>query len=123
MIHPKLRNVNPHNITHSLISRNLREWIVHSSNLTHYCHISLSYITNFVIDANHQRSQPTPSHCAMCQYMKCHLLILHLHLLLLMPHRLGSPSGVDHTNGGEGTMNSNSIVSHATLIFCITHPC
>ena len=49
---------------------------VRSSNLTPYCHISLPYITNFVINANHQRSQPTPSHCAMCQYVECHLLIL-----------------------------------------------
>ena len=29
-----------------------------------------------------------------------------------MPHRRGRPSGVDHTNGGERRMNSNSIVSH-----------
>jgi hypothetical protein len=36
---------------------------VYSSNLTPYCHISLPYITKFVINANHQRSQPTPSHC------------------------------------------------------------
>ena len=26
-IHPKLRNINPHNVTHSLISRNPRERI------------------------------------------------------------------------------------------------
>ena len=29
---------------------------------------------NFVINANHQRSQSTPSHYAMCQYVECHLL-------------------------------------------------
>ena len=33
-----------------------------------------------------------------------------------MPRRLGRPSGVDHTNGGERRMYSNSKVSHATLI-------
>ena len=32
-----------------------------------------------------------------------------------MPHRMGWPSGLDHTNGGEMRMNSNSKVSHATL--------
>ena len=36
---------------------------VRSSNLTPYCHISLPYITKFVSNANHQRRQPTPSHC------------------------------------------------------------
>ena len=60
-----------------------------SSNLTPYCHISLSCITDCVINANHQRSQPTPSHCAMCQYVVCHLLIL----LLLMPLVLNSNVG------------------------------
>ena len=71
-IQPKLRNINLHNITHSLISWNPRErmWIVHISLL-------------IVIDANHQRSRPTPLHCAMCQYVECHLLLLLL--LLMMP--------------------------------------
>ena len=31
----------------------------------------LSYMTEFVINANHQRIQPTPSHCAMCQHVEC----------------------------------------------------
>ena len=53
---------------------------VRSSNLTPYCHISLPYITYFVSNANHQRSQPTPSHFAMSQYVECLLLLL----LLLM---------------------------------------
>ena len=38
----------------------------------------------FVSNANHQRSQPTPSHSAMFQYVQCHLLILII-LLLFMP--------------------------------------
>ena len=76
----------------------------------------------FVIDANHQSSQPTPSHFAMCQYVECHLILLLLFMSLAefwcvhMPHRPGRQSGVDHTNGGDRTMNSHSVVSHATLI-------
>ena len=88
--------------------------------------MSLPYIMNFVVNANHQRSQLTPSDCNMCQHLECHLLPL-LHLLLLhmplvefwcmhMPHRMGRPTGVDHTNIGERRTELNSILSHATLI-------
>ena len=109
-----------------------------SSNLSPYCHISLPYITNFVISANHQR--PTPSHCAMCRYVECHLLILILLPLLMplvecwcmhMPHRPGRPSGVDHMHHTiqmlhfvlfhSVTCYTNSIVSHMhvnTTKFC-----
>ena len=37
-----------------------------SSNLSPYWHISLPYITNFVINANHQRSQPALRHVSIC---------------------------------------------------------
>ena len=51
-----------------------------------YCHISLPYIMSFVINANHQRSQPTPPDCAMCQYVECHQLIfIFIFILLLIP--------------------------------------
>ena len=92
-----------------------------SQNLTPYCHISLPYIKKFVINANHQRSQPTPSHCAMCQNVKCHLLIPILLFMPLVecrcihpPHCPGRPSGVDHTNVGDGRTNSN--YSHISFV-------
>ena len=120
MVHPKLRNINLHNVTHSLISRHPREQMF-------VVQISLFIVTFpslisriFVINANYQRSQSTPLHCAMCQYVECLLLLL-LPLVdcrcMHMPHRPGRSSGVDHNATPLKCCTLYYFIfSHATLV-------
>ena len=64
---------------------------------------------------SHRRIPP----CVNMWSVTFFLLLLLWHLSnanMGLPHRPGRPSGVDHINGGERRMNSNPIVSHATLI-------
>ena len=79
-LHPTLCNINLHSVTHFEISRKPQGTEVRSSNLTPYCHISLPYITDSIINANCPRSQPTPSCCVMCQYVECYLIVLICHI-------------------------------------------
>ena len=130
LVRPKLHNINPHNVTHSLISQNPREqmFIVQISLLI--VTFLYLYITEFVINANHQRNQPTPLHCAMCYMWSVAFLFLfflcHLSECWCMrpPHCPRRPRGVDHTSVGDGRTDSivltsplcYSIISHDTLI-------
>ena len=50
--------------------------------------------TCFAINANHHRNQPKPSHCAMCQYVECLLLLL-MPLVELLVHGFDTLLGKD----------------------------
>ena len=125
-VHPKLRNINLHNIAHSLISQNLRErmFVVYISLLIG---TFLSFISrNFSLMQTTRKvnSHPRIVPCVnmwsvtfffvFLFFFLCHLL--NVGACICHIARPWRPSGVDCTNGGERRMNPNFIVSHATLI-------
>ena len=118
-IHLKLRNINPYSITHSLISQNPRErmFVVRIS-LRIVTFLSLISRIFALLQAT-KDVNPHPRIAFMCPCVECLLLLLTPLVqcwCMHMSHCPGRPSGVNHTNGGERRLNSNSILSHATLI-------
>ena len=117
----KLRNIDFHNITHTVISWNPRErMLVVQISLLIVTFLSLiSRISSLLQTTKEVNPHPCIAPCVNIN-VECLLLLLLLPLVecwcLHMPHRRGRPSRVDHTNGGERRMNPNFIVSHATLI-------
>ena len=126
IIPPKLRKSNLHKITHSLIiCWNPREqmFVVQISRLI----VTFLFLILQILSLMQTTKEVNPRpHIAPCVNMwsvtflfnfsfLCHLLNVGAYCIH-MPHCLGRPSGVDHIKGGERRMNSNFIVSHATLI-------
>ena len=122
--YPKLCNINLRNITHSLISRNPGErmFIVQTSFLTVTFLSLISQILSLMQTTIEVNLHP---HIAPCVdmwsitvffffFFLCHLL--NVGHIVTYATSSGRSSGVDHTNGGERRMDSNFIVSHATLI-------
>ena len=116
LIHPKLRNINLHNVTHLLISGNPREqmFVVQISFLIVTFRSLISQNLSLMQTTKEVNSHP---HIAPCVNMWSVTFLFIYFLLLLMPlvecwcmrppHRPGRPSGVDHTSVGDGRMNSN----------------
>jgi hypothetical protein len=88
----------------SVMSLKPRGMDVRSADLTSYCHISLPYITKFIFNANHQRSQPTFAlhHVSICEvspysyssfYVTCWMLV---HAYVTSPGKV-KWSGPHHT--------------------------
>ena len=122
LTHLKLCNINLHNVTHSLISQNPRErmFVVQISLLIVTFLSLISRILSLMQTT--KEVNPHPLHCAICQYMECHLLILILLMPLVecwcmhIPHRLGMPSKMDHTTPLKCCTLCYSMMSHAILI-------
>jgi hypothetical protein len=80
-----------------------------SSNLTPYCHISLSYITKLSLMQTTQEVNPHPRIAPCVNMWSVFFFLMPLLECWCMcpPHRPGRPSGVSHTSVGDGRTNSN----------------
>jgi hypothetical protein len=124
-VHPKLCNINPYTLS-TIPKPRGRMFVVQISVFIVTFLFFISQI--FVINANHQRRQPTLSHCTMCQYVECQLLVFFSFLLMplvecwcmCLPHCLGRPSGVGHISVGDGRLNSNCPHISLVLFYNIT---
>ena len=117
--HPKLRDINLHNVTHSLVSGNPRERMF-VFQISHLIVTFLSLISrNLSLMQTTQKVNPHPC-IAPCvnkwsvTFLFFFFFFLSLLLLSLVecwcmrpPHRPGKQSGVDHTHVGDGRTNSN----------------
>ena len=128
-VHPKLRNINPHNVTHSLIYQYLRERMF-------VVHISLLIVTflslisrNLSLMQTTKEVDPHPCTAPCVNMWSVTYFFFRRYFVecwcMHLPHCPGMPSGVDHTSVGDRRTNSklsshlpwcHSTMSHATLI-------
>jgi hypothetical protein len=102
-LHPKLRNINPLNVTHFLISRRERIFEVRISLLIVTFLSLISW--NLSLMQTTKEVNPHP-HIAPCVNMWSVTFFIFF-WWMCRPHRLGRPSGVDHTSVGDWRTISN----------------
>ena len=126
-IHPRLCNINPHNVTHSLTSRNPRErmFVVQISFLIVTFLSLISRILSLVQTTQEVNPHPRIAPCVTMWSATFVFLFFFPFLMPLvecwcmhMSHHVGRPSGVDHTTPHHLICCTlcYSIVSNATLI-------
>ena len=128
-VHLILRNINPHNVTHSLIYQNPRErmFVVQISLLIVTFLSLISQNLSLMQTTKEVDPQPCTAPCA--NIWSVTFFFFRRHFVecwcMRLPHRPGMPSGVDHTSVGNGRTNSklsshlpwcHSTMSHNTLI-------
>jgi hypothetical protein len=108
-IHPKLRNINPHNVTHALISQNLRERMFVIQLLIDTFLFLISRKLSLLQTTQEVNSHP---HITLCVNMwnvffffffLCHLL----NVGACVRHIAREGHGVDHISVGDKRTNSN----------------